>query len=78
VGTAPGLAQYAQPRGVPIGVKRRLRETEIDVGAFAVADQLRRQQVETFVAGESERFRIEHEASAQDGGRNEKDEGQTA
>ena len=64
---APGLAEDRQPQGVPVGVQGRLAEREIDIRRRPEGDQLRAQQMKTFIPGEGQRLGIPHQTGADKG-----------
>ena len=72
---APALAENGHPTGAQVGVQRRLREDEIDVRPLAVLDQLRRQNMEALVPGESLGLRINDQSGGEEreGGNEEYD-----
>jgi hypothetical protein len=61
VRAAPGFAEKPHEKSIPVGVERRLGKAEVQVGAHASLDELRREQVEPFVIGEGQGLRVPHQ-----------------
>ena len=71
---APTLAENGHPTRAQVSVQRRLREDEIDIRPLAVLDQLRRQNMEALIPGESSGLGINDQANREqrEGGNEEK------
>ncbi len=60
----PVVPNALQHCGVEVGIQKRLRKNEIDVGRFAPGDELRRDQVEPFIPDKGHRLGVDENTAA--------------